>query len=103
MEMLSSGAALSLQEALKSGTQDDLTEVVAASGLKTGIRDFRWFSGRFGVSNFRWYPESFRFFLIMQEREREKGGGKEKEITHYSCPLVSSNRNWLRNGPWLTA
>lgn len=92
MEMLSSGATLSPWEALKSGTQDDLTKGVAACGLKMGIGDFRWFSGRFGVSNFRWYPESFRFFL-MQEREREKEGGKEKEITHYNCPLVLSNRN----------
>lgn len=93
MEMLSSGAALSPWEALKSGTQDDLAKGVAASGLKTGTGEFRSFSGRFGVSNFRWNHESFRFFLIMQERERERGGGKEKEITHYNCFLVLSNRN----------
>lgn len=93
MEILSSGAALSPWEALKSGTQDDLTKGVVASGLKTGTGEFRSFSDRFGVSNFRWNHESFRFFLIMQEREREKGGGKAKEITHYNCLLVLSNRN----------
>lgn len=76
MEMLSSGAALSPWEALKSGTQDDLTKGVAASGLKIRTGEFRSFSGRFGVSNFRWNHESFRFFLIMQERERETGGRK---------------------------
>lgn len=92
--MLSFGAALSPWEALKSGTQDDLAKGVAASGLKTGTGEFRSFSGRFGVSNFRWNHESFRFFLIMQEKERERvGGGKEKEITHYNCFLVLSNRN----------